>query len=92
MRCMILLKKYIRLCNESVRKDRETEFNRILEEEVAGYRIIKGLATPIISENELSAIEQSIDAPYESVSKHMSKVHIPVNSDHRSARIRAAFR
>lgn len=67
------IEKYIRLCKEDDRKNREAEFNRILEEEVSGYRIIKGLVTPIISENELSAIEDSMDTPYQSVSVHISK-------------------
>ena len=35
------------------------EFNRILEEEVAPYRILNGLVVPIIGESELTAIAVS---------------------------------
>ena len=49
------------------------EFNRILEEEVAPYRILNGLVVPIIGKSELNSISETIDLEYESVSKHMTK-------------------
>ena len=42
------------------------EFNRILEEEVAPYRILNGLVVPIIGESELTAIGETINSEYES--------------------------
>lgn len=49
------------------------EFNRILEEEAAPYRILNRLVVPIISNSEIAAIGETIDLKYESVSKHMTK-------------------
>ena len=63
---MILVKlgDVITMCNE---------FNRILEEEVAPYRILNGKIVPIVNEMELESIEQVIISEYDSVSIHMKK-------------------
>lgn len=41
-----------------------TNINQILEEERSGYRIIDGLVTPIIDNNEIANIEEAINQPY----------------------------
>ena len=50
-----------------------TEFNRILEEEVAPYRILDEMVVPIISEGELVSIKEAIHSEYDSVSMHLKK-------------------
>lgn len=49
------------------------EFNRVLEEEKSGYRIVKRLVAPITNKSELRSIEQSTNTKYDSVNTHMSK-------------------
>lgn len=49
------------------------EFNRVLEEEKSGYRIVKRLVASITNKSELKSIEQSINTKYDSVNTHMSK-------------------
>lgn len=67
------IEKYLRLSDEDTAERMTKEFNRILEEEVAPYRILKGLVVPIISKSELISIGETIDTEYESVSIHISK-------------------
>ena len=50
-----------------------TVFNRILEEEVSGYRIMDKLVVPIVSEHELKALEEAISIPYDSARTHIRK-------------------
>lgn len=53
-------------------KGTENSINQVLEKELAGYRIIDGLVTPIISAPEIASIETSI-----SESSHsQSSIHI----------------
>ena len=48
-------------------------FNRILEEEVSGYRIMDKLVVPIVSEHELKTLEEVINVPYDSARTHIRK-------------------
>lgn len=67
------VEKYLRLKDKDIQKRLSSEFNRILEEEVAPYRILNGLVVPIISEGEINAISEVIESEYESVGRHMKK-------------------
>ena len=67
------IEKYLRLTDSEKTQRLTLEFNRILEEEVAPYRILNGLVVPIIGKSELNSISETIDLEYESVSKHMTK-------------------
>ncbi|GIP51792.1 AbiJ-NTD4 domain-containing protein [Paenibacillus vini] len=49
------------------------EFNRVLEEEKSGYRIVKRLVVPITTKSELKSIDQSTNTKYDSVNIHMLK-------------------
>lgn len=48
-------------------------FNRILEEEVSGYRIMGKQVVPIVSESELKSLEEAANIPYESAKTHIRK-------------------
>ena len=50
-----------------------SEFNSILEQEKAGYRLVDGIITPIIAKPELESIEEAIDAKFQTVSIHIKK-------------------
>lgn len=67
------IEKYLRVTDSEKTQRLTIEFNRILEEEVAPYRILNGLVVPIIGKSELNSISETIDLEYEFVSKHMTK-------------------
>ncbi len=67
------VEKYLRIKDDAVEKKMTTEFNRILEEEVAPYRILNGLVVPIVNESELHTLAESMTSEYESVNRHMCK-------------------
>ena len=67
------IEKYLKIKDKDTQKKMSNEFNRILEEEVAPYRILNGLVVPIISEGELCAIAEAVDSEYDSVSRHIQK-------------------
>ena len=48
-------------------------FNRILEEEVSGYRILDRQVIPITNHAELSTIQEAYSTKYNSVNTHISK-------------------
>ena len=49
------------------------EFNRILEDEVAAYRILGSLVVPITNESELAVISDAKSVSYDSVKTHIEK-------------------
>lgn len=67
------IEKYIRLKDKETAERITKEINRILEEEVAPYRVLKGLVVPIITQSELMSIGEAIDTEYKSVSTHITK-------------------
>lgn len=58
---------------EDARKIRIKEYNTILEQEKAGYRIINAEIAPITNEVEINTIEQAADTTFESVNQHVQK-------------------
>ena len=48
-------------------------FNRILEEEVSGYRILDRQVVPITNSAELSTIQEAYSTKYDSVNTHITK-------------------
>lgn len=48
-------------------------FNRILEEEVSGYRILNRQVVPITNQAELSTIQEAYSSKYDSVNTHIAK-------------------
>ena len=55
------IEKYLRVTDSEKTQRLTIEFNRILEEEVAPYRILNGLVVPIIGKSELNSISETID-------------------------------
>ena len=55
------------------KEERIGQYNKILEQEKAGYRIILDEITPITNDAEIATIEQAATTPYDSVNKHISK-------------------
>lgn len=49
------------------------QYNRILEQEKAGYRIVAGEVAPITNESEIESIEHAAATPYPSVNQHIKK-------------------
>lgn len=47
--------------------------NKLLESEVAGYRFVGTVITPITSETEISAIEDALSSPLQPVSAHLKR-------------------
>ena len=67
------VEKYLELLDIEEWQHVVAEYNKILEEEVSGYRIINGLVAPIISENELQSITEATQTPYDAVNTHINK-------------------
>lgn len=59
--------------NASERKGLEKEFNSVLEQEKSGYRMVKGLITPITNSSELKIIKDSMSTQFVSVNTHIEK-------------------
>lgn len=51
----------------------EAEINLILEQEKSGYRMVKGLITPITNSAEIESIEKSVSTKFLSVNTHFEK-------------------
>jgi len=67
------IEKYLKIKEQEAAKEITIEFNKILEEEVAPYRILDEIVVPIINEGELASLEQAIHTEYDSVSMHLKK-------------------
>lgn len=67
------IERYFMNSDEATVEKMRTVFNRILEEEVSGYRIMGKLVVPIVSEHELKALEEAINVPYDSARTHIRK-------------------
>jgi uncharacterized FlaG/YvyC family protein len=50
-----------------------TKINKVLEEEISGYRFIDDLIAPIISEVEIQSIEDTLRCEYHGARQHISK-------------------
>lgn len=68
------IEQYVKLFETAAqRKNIEKELNIVLEEEKSGYRMVKGLITPITNPGELESIKESMTSPYKSVNTHFEK-------------------
>ena len=67
------IEKYLYISDDKVSEKMTSTFNRILEEEVSGYRILNKLVVPITSEMELATINEAQNTPYDSVNTHINK-------------------
>lgn len=67
------IERYLFVSSNETKERMSKEFNRILEDEAAAYRILDGKVVPITSETELQIIEKTKNVEYESVRTHISK-------------------
>ena len=67
------MEKYLNIKDEETAKKMTKEFNRILEEEVAPYRVLNGIVVPIVNKEELETLKQVVNSNYNSVSIHIKK-------------------
>lgn len=52
---------------------RAQQYNDLLEQEKAGYRIVNGSVEPITNQQEIEIIETAANSPYRSVNEHLQK-------------------
>lgn len=58
---------------EKEKSDRIQQYNKLLEDEKAGYRVVEGVVVPITNPTEIQEIENAVKSKYDSVSSHMKK-------------------
>ena len=69
-----VIERYIALhINDKERKNLESKLNTILEEENSGYRIIKGLITPVVDKEDIKSLEKLLSSPFDATNKHIEK-------------------
>ena len=57
----------------AIKTQRIKQYNEVLEQEKAGYRIVAGEVAPITNELEIQNIEQAVNTSYVSVNQHIKK-------------------
>lgn len=67
------IERYLMHSNSTTVKKMVPLFNRILEEEVSGYRILDRQVVPITNSAELSTIQEAYSTKYDSVNTHIKK-------------------
>lgn len=67
------LEKYISVIDKTKRSELCKEYNKILEEECSGYRLVKGLITPITNKEEIKVVEKASNTKYSAVNIHIDK-------------------
>lgn len=67
------IERYL-MCSDSTTVEKMVPlFNRILEEEVSGYRILDKQVVPITNQAELNTIQEAYSTKYDSVNTHIAK-------------------
>lgn len=51
----------------------EQAYNLVMQQEYVGYRLIKGQARPITDENEVRAVQETVNTKYSEVNQHIGK-------------------
>ena len=67
------IERYLNISDESTAEKMQKEFNNILEDEMAAYRVAGGLVVPITNEAECAVIEEAGSSPYDAVNMHIAK-------------------
>lgn len=67
------IERYLMHSDNTTVEKMVTLFNRILEEEVSGYRILDRKVIPITNQAELGTIQEAYSTKYDSVNTHISK-------------------
>lgn len=64
---------HLSFLEEDDRIQRIKQYNEVLEQEKAGYRIVAGEVAPITNESEVQCIENAATTPFQSVNQHIQK-------------------
>ena len=64
---------HLSFLDDDIRVDRIAQYNELLEQEKAGYRIVAGEVAPITNDAEIQSINQAAETPYISVNQHIKK-------------------
>ena len=64
---------HISFLTDNERDTRIKQYNELLEQEKAGYRIVAGEVAPITNKSEIESIEQAANTPYAAVNQHIKK-------------------
>lgn len=64
---------HISFLTDNERDTRIKQYNELLEQEKAGYRIVAGEVAPITNKSEIESIEQATNTPYAAVNQHIKK-------------------
>lgn len=67
------IEKYLRILEVDTKEEMALEFNKILEDEVAAYRILDFKVVPIVSKSELETIKEAKNTEFDTVNTHISK-------------------
>lgn len=67
------IEMHLAFLSESERTQRAEQYNEVLEQEKAGYRIVAGEIAPITNESEIQCVENAATTPYQSVNQHIQK-------------------
>ena len=67
------IERYLRICDGEKESLMRNEFNRILQDEAAAYRIVEKQVVPITNESELATIDEAMGTEYDSVNTHIAK-------------------
>lgn len=67
------IERYLMLSDNTTVEKMAPLFNRILEEEVSGYRILDRQVVPITNQAELSSVQEAYSTKYNSVNIHITK-------------------
>lgn len=64
---------HLSVLDDEKRKIRIQQYNNLLEEEKAGYRVVNSMIAPITNKSEIEAIVQASNTEFASVNEHMQK-------------------
>lgn len=67
------IERYLAIAQTEKVKRMASAFNRILEEEASGYRVIEKQVVPITSESELATVQQAMSSPFDAPKAHIKK-------------------
>jgi hypothetical protein len=67
------IEKYLNISEDKTAMQMIAKFNRILEEEASGYRIVNKIVVPITNLTEINTITEAIQNQFDSVQTHLSK-------------------
>lgn len=64
---------HLAVLTEEQKAERAKQYNELLEQEKAGYRVVNFSVEPITNQQEIATIEAALVSPYRSVNEHLQK-------------------